>query len=151
MKRANLAAAIGLLLLAGFILFESRHLSFGTFRVPHTGFYPKILTGLVLLLSLVCLAQTLREKTIDRPTEKIPAEGWFRIGATLATLIGFALVLEWLGFLLSTFLLMVLLLRAIEAPKWSKVIVVALVTAALSYGIFSWLLGVPLPAGVLGI
>ncbi len=151
MKRANLATAIGLLLLAGFILFESRQLSFGTFRVPHTGFYPKILTGLLLLLSLACLAQTLRDETIDRPTEKIPADGWFRIGATLATLIGFAVVLEWLGFLLSTFLLMVLLLRAIEAPKWPKVIVVALATAALSYGLFAWLLGVPLPAGVLGI
>ncbi|MSP38189.1 MAG: tripartite tricarboxylate transporter TctB family protein [Deltaproteobacteria bacterium] len=151
MKRVNLAAAIGLLLLAGFILFESRVLSFGTFRVPHTGFYPKIIIGLLLLLSLCCLAQSLRDKTIDRPTEKIPTEGWIRIGATLATLLGFALVLEWLGFLLSTFFLMVLLLRAIEAPKWSKVIVVASATAALSYGLFAWLLGVPLPVGVLGI
>jgi putative tricarboxylic transport membrane protein len=151
MKRANLAAAIGMLLLAGFILFESRALSFGNFRMPHTGFYPKILVGLLLLLSLSCLVQTLRGAETKRPAEKIPAEGWFRIGATLATLVGFALLLEWLGFLLSTFLLMVLLLRAIEAPKWSKVIVVALVTAAVSYGIFSWLLGVPLPAGVLGI
>ena len=151
MKRANLAAAIGMLLMAGFILFESRALSFGTFRVPHTGFFPKIVVGLLLLLSLCCLAQTLRDKTIERPTEKIPTDGWFRIGATLATLIGFALLLEWLGFLLSTFLLMVLLLRAIEAPKWPKVIVVALVTALVSYGLFAWLLGVPLPAGVLGI
>ena len=140
-----------MLVLAGFILLESRELSFGTFRVPHTGFFPKLLVGLLLLLSLFCLAQTLRDKRIERPTEKVPAEGWFRIGATLATLVGFALVLEWLGFLLSTFFLMVLLLRAIEAPKWSKVIVVALVTAAVSYGVFSWLLGVPLPAGVLGI
>jgi putative tricarboxylic transport membrane protein len=151
MKRANLAAVIGLLLLAGFIYLESRQLNFGTFRVPHTGFYPKILTGLLLLLTVSCLAQTLRDKAPKRPTEQIPAEGWYRIGATLVTLVGFALVLEWLGFLLSTFVLMVLLLRAIEAPKWSKVIVVALVTAALSYGLFGWLLGVPLPAGVLGI
>src|SRR6185295_15102615 len=102
-------------------------------------------------LALSCLVQTVRDRTIEPPTEQIPAEGWIRIGATLTTLVGFALVLEWLGFLLSTFLLMVLLLRAIEAPKWSKVIVVALATAALSYGLFGWLLGVPLPAGVLGI
>ena len=46
---------------------------------------------------------------------------------------------------------MVLLLRAIEAPRWPKVFVVALVTALLSYGLFAWLLGVPLPAGILGI
>ena len=120
MKRINVAAVSGLLLLAGFIFFESRRLSFGTFRVPHTGFYPKILTGLLLLLALACLVQTLRDKTMQSVAEQIPAEGWVRIGATLATLIGFALVLEWLGFLLSTFFLMILLLRAIEAPKWSR-------------------------------
>ena len=151
MKRANLVAAIGLLLLVGFVVFESRQLSFGTFRVPHTGFFPKILVGLLLLLSLSCLVQTLRATETERPADKIPTEGWIRIGATLTTLVGFALVLEWLGFLLSTFLLMVLLLRAIEAPKWSKVIIVALATAVVSYILFAWLLGVPLPAGVLGI
>jgi putative tricarboxylic transport membrane protein len=70
---------------------------------------------------------------------------------TLAALAGFALVLERLGFLLTTFLLMVLLLRAIEAQRWPKVIVVALATALISYAIFAWLLGVPLPPGVLGI
>ena len=151
MKRANLVAATGLLVLAGFLLFESRQLSFGTFRVPHTGFFPKILVGLLLLLSLSCLAQTLRGAEAKRRAANIPAEGWFRIGATLATLVGYAVVLEWLGFLLSTFLLMVLLLRAIEAPKWSKVILVALTTALVSYILFAWLLGVPLPAGLLGI
>ncbi len=67
------------------------------------------------------------------------------------TLAGFALALERLGFLLTTFLLMISLLRAIEAQKWRKVVVVALATALISYAIFSWLLGVPLPAGLLGI
>lgn len=151
MKRANLAAAVALLGLAGLILFEARKLNFGTLRLPHTGFFPKILVGLLLLLALSCLAQTLREKTAPARSEKIPSEGWFRIGATLVTLLAFALALEWLGFLLSTFLLMLLLLRAIEALPWSKVIFVALLTTLLSYGVFSWLLGVPLPGGVFGL
>ena len=84
-------------------------------------------------------------------SEKIETEGWIRIGATLATLAGFALVLEHLGFLLSTFLLMVCLLRAIEAQSWGKIITVALATSLITYGLFARLLGVPLPAGVLGI
>jgi heme A synthase len=46
---------------------------------------------------------------------------------------------------------MISLLRAIEAQKWRKVVVVALATALISYAIFSLLLGVPLPAGLLGI
>ena len=151
MRRANIAVALNLIGLAGYLLFEGRALRFGTVRVPQTAFFPSVLAVLLLLFSVLALVQALRQTESARAPGKIAADGWFRIGATLATLIGFALVLEWLGFLLSTFLLMVLLLRAIEAPKWSKVLVVALATALASYGIFAWLLGVPLPAGVLGI
>jgi hypothetical protein len=46
---------------------------------------------------------------------------------------------------------MVCLLRTIEAQSWGKVIAVALATSLITYGLFAWLLGVPLPAGVLGI
>jgi putative tricarboxylic transport membrane protein len=150
MKRANAAAVITLIGFAGLLLFESRKLSFGALRLPHTGFFPKILLGLLLLLSLICLVPVLRGQAPDTRAEKIPAEGWLLIGATLVTLVGFALVLEWLGFLLSTFFLMVLLLRAVEAPPWPRVTLVALVTTGASYVIFAWLLGVPLPAGLLG-
>jgi putative tricarboxylic transport membrane protein len=151
MKRLDLIAAAGLAGLAGYILFESRKLAFGSLRVPQTGFFPRALGILLVLLALGELLRALRHSEAVFSMEKIAGEGWIRIGATLATMLGFALVLEWLGFLLATFLLMVLLLRAIEAPRWPKVFVVALVTALLSYGLFAYLLGVPLPAGILGI
>jgi len=151
MKRANFLAAAGLLGLAGWFLFESRKLSFGTLRLPHTGFFPKILIALLLFLTLLCLAQTVRGAKAETRSEKISAEGWLRIGATLTMLVGYALVLERLGFLLSTFLLMVVLLRAVEAPPWRKVTLVALLTTLFCYTLFAWLLGVPLPAGILAI
>ncbi|MBM2803956.1 MAG: Tripartite tricarboxylate transporter TctB family [Deltaproteobacteria bacterium] len=150
MRRANITVALALVSASAFLLFEAGRFNFGTLRVPQTGFFPKTLVTLLLLLSLVLLVQALRRKETERGSEKIAADGWTRIAATLATMIGFALVLEWLGFLLSTFVLMVLLLRAIEAPRWSKVFTVALVTALAVYGLFAWLLSVPLPAGVLG-
>ncbi len=149
MKRANIAAVTGLLALAGLCLFESRKLSFGTLRLPHTGFFPKSLIILLIVLAVVCLIHTLRHAT-ETVAEKISTQGWIRIGATLTILVGFALVLESLGFLASTFLLMIMLLRAVDAPSWPTVIVIAVLTAVLSYGTFTWLLGVPLPHGVLG-
>ena len=151
MRRANIAVALALTSLSLFLLFEAGRFNFGTLRVPQTGFFPKALATLLLLLSLVLLVQTQRQKEVAQGGVKIEKEGWIRIASTLVTMIGFALVLEPLGFFLSTFLLMVLLLRAIEAPRWSKVLTVALVTALASYGLFAWLLGVPLPAGVLGL
>ena len=151
MKRFEIIAAAALAGFAGYILFESTRLRIGSFRVPQTGFFPRVLGFLLVLLTLIELLRALRQPESANASAKIASEGWFRIGAILATMIGFALVLERLGFLLATFILMVLLLRAIEAPRWSKVIIVALVTSLLSYGLFAWLLGVPLPAGVLGI
>ena len=150
MRRANITVALVFVGVSIFFLFAAGRFNFGTLRVPQTGFFPRTLVILLLLLSLVLLVQALRQKAVDLAGEKIATEGWIRIASTLATMIGFALVLEWLGFLLSTFLLMVLLLRAIEAPRWSKVFTVALVTALASYGLFAWLLSVPLPAGILG-
>jgi putative tricarboxylic transport membrane protein len=151
MKQSNIAISLILIGLAGFILLQSRNLAFGTLRAPQTAFFPTTLATLLLILSVILLGQTLLGKEIRRGPDKIVAEGWVRIGGALATMVGFALALERLGFLLTTFLLMVLLLRAIESQRWPKVVAIALMTALISYAIFGWLLGIPLPAGVLGI
>lgn len=151
MKRLDLIAAAALAGLASFVLFESRNLTFGSLRVPQTGFFPRVLGILLVLLALGELVRVLRLSEPAPASEKIASEGWIRIGAALVTMVGFALVLERLGFLLTTFLFMVLLLRAIAAPRWSKVFLVAALTSLISYGLFAWLLGVPLPAGILGI
>jgi len=149
MKRADATVALILTGLAAFVLLEAGQLSFGSMRVPRTAFFPVILATLLLILSLILLGQALRGAPPGRGPERIEAEGWYRIGATLVTLVGFALALERLGFLLSTLLLMVLLLRAIESLAWRKVLAVALVTSLVAYGLFGWLLGIPLPAGIL--
>ena len=151
MKRADVTVALILTGLAAFVLLEAGKLSFGSMRVPRTAFFPVILATLLLMLSLILLGQALRGAPTGRGSERIEVEGWFRIGATLVTLIGFALALERLGFLLSTLLLMVLLLRAIESLEWHKVFAVALATSLVAYALFGWLLGIPLPAGILGI
>jgi putative tricarboxylic transport membrane protein len=149
--RSDIAVGAILLALAGYIFLTASTLPFGTARVPQTAFFPKTLAVVLASLSLVLLAQALAGTKVPLDSDKIGSAGWFRIGASLATLIGFALALEPLGFLLSTFLLMVCLLRTIEAQSWGKVIAVALATSLITYGLFAWLLGVPLPAGVLGI
>ena len=149
--RSNIAVAAVLLALAAYIFLAAGTLPFGTMRVPQTAFFPKTLAVLLGIFSLILLARSLAGREALRGGEKIETKGWIRIAVTLATLAGFAFALEHLGFLLTTFLLMIVLLRAIEAQKWRKVVVVALATALISYAIFSWLLGVPLPAGLLGI
>ena len=150
--RSDLAAAAILLTLAGYIFLAAGAMPFGTARVPQTAFFPKCLAVLLAVLSVILLVRPFIGGVKDTvAADEIAGRGWLRIGATLAVLIGFALVLEPLGFLASTFLLMFLLLRAIEPQPWRNVIAIAVATSLVSYGLFAWLLGVPLPAGILGI
>lgn len=151
MRRLNIAASLILAGLAGLILYEASQLAFGSIRVPQTGFFPSILAILLLFFSIALLVQTCRQAGGTGGEQPIKNEAWTRISITLAAMLGFALVLERLGFLLSTFTVMLLLLRVIEPQKWSRVIVVALATALVSYFLFARLLNIPLPAGVLEI
>ncbi|MPZ78234.1 MAG: hypothetical protein GEU77_17120 [Deltaproteobacteria bacterium] len=151
MRRSTIATGLVLAGLAGLIFFEASRLTFGSIRVPRTGFFPSILAILLLFFSIALLVQTRRQPDSESREEPIKSDAWIRISATLATMLGFALVLETLGFLLSTFIVMLLLLRAIEPQKWSRVIALALVIALVSYFLFAWLLNVPLPAGILEI
>ena len=103
MKRIDLIAAAGLAALAVFILFESRKLGFGSFRVPQTGFFPRALGILLVLLTVGEVVRAIRSSVPAPTSEKIGGEGWVKIGATLATMLGFTLLLERVGFLLATF------------------------------------------------
>lgn len=74
-----------------------------------------------------------------------------RILLILGGLCFMAASLTTLGFLLSAFLSLCFLLRAIEPQKWWVVVLVALISCAGGYGLFNTLLQVPLPRGLLGL
>ena len=151
MRRLTIAASLILAGLAGLTLFEASRLAFGSIRVPQTGFFPSILAILLLFFSIALLVQTCRQAGGESGEQPITSEAWIRISITLAAMLGFALVLEKVGFLLSTFTVMLVLLRVIEPQKWPRVLAVALATALISYFLFGRLLNIPLPAGVLEI
>ena len=96
----EIIAAAALAGFAGYILFESTKLRIGSFRVPQTGFFPRVLGILLLLLTvgeLVSSSTAARKRRL--PPSKIASEGWFRIGATLTTMLCFALRVGAVGLL----------------------------------------------------
>jgi len=74
---------------------------------------------------------------------------WKRIGLAIGALVAFGLLFETLGYILSTFLFIAFLLRAVERQKWWLVVVVAFCTSLVIYLLFGLLLNTPLPAGIL--
>jgi len=149
MRRSDIAVSLFLIGLAGFILLQTQGLTFGNIRTPQTGFFPFLLACLLIVLSIILLVQALRQSATGPSLRLIGAKGWQRIGTIFLVLVGFALALESAGYLISSFLLMVVLLRVIEPQKWGLVILLAGATALATYLIFARLLNVPLPQGFL--
>jgi hypothetical protein len=58
------------------------------------------------------------------------------------------LFLEVLGYIPTTFILMVLLLKAVESTRWRTVLLESFMAAFASYALFQWWLKVQLPKGI---
>lgn len=149
--RSISVVSVLLLVLAGWILVASNALPFGAARVPQAGFFPTILSALLVVLALLSFFEGRADGSADAESMPISAANWFRLAVILIALAAFVLVLEWLGFLLSSFLLMISLLRAIEPQSWPRVILTGFAAALISHLIFARFLGVALPTGILGI
>ena len=120
--------------------------------IPGPGFLPFV-TGLLLVaLSLALLISRLlnRRDTAGSIGEPMPrGEAFRRILIVLGALCLYVVLLEPLGFPLTTFLFMVLALR-LEPRRWTFILPAAIVATAFFFFLFKVLLRVPLPPGILG-
>ena len=129
-----------------YVCFESWRLGVGSFFRPGAGFFPFYSGALLGVLSVILGVLTFRGK-VER------AESWTDMGNTVTVslaLLGFALLLTWLGFVITTFLFILFLLRAVERRKWLLSTSAALSISAAFYVVFGLWLKAQLPAGILG-
>ena len=141
-------AALVLLLfgLAGTI--EASRLTIGGPARPGPGFFP---FWLALALSLVAAALLVRPApAIGADARATTGVRHRRVALALAAGALYAALLEPLGFLLTTVLFLVFLLRAVEPRRWRSSIVIAAATALVCQIVFKTWLDVQLPAGPWG-
>jgi putative tricarboxylic transport membrane protein len=123
--------------------------------IPGPGFVPFIVAIILISLSLMVFIPALGRKRGESETTGKP--GFFpekdslkKILLALVALFAYGAVLEYGGFILTTFVFMLFMSRLIERIKWIKVLAIAFLTAVLSYLLF-YALEVQLPQGILGI
>ena len=151
MRRRDLGAAAVLLAFGLFALTQARGLRFGTVAAPGPGFFPLCLAGALCLTSLALLVSAWRTApggTSDATASAVGGQRFVMVG-TLAALLVYALVLEWLGFLLATFGLLVFFFKALQHQRWLVAVGGAVATALVSHLVFKVWLGVNLPSGLL--
>ena len=149
MRRRDLAAAAVLLAFGLFAIIQARGLRFGTVAAPGPGFFPLCLAMALCLASIGLIVQALRAVPAEVAVSSAGARR-FAVAGVLVSLLIYALVLEWLGFLLSTFVLLVFFFRTLQRQSWLVVVTGSLATSLLSYLVFKTWLGVNLPGGLLG-
>ena len=149
MKRTYIIVNIFWLVLSIAVCLESWRLNVGGVHAPGPGFLPFYTAILLGVLALISLMQTL--KVVEGPASGIwGGIRWLKLGLMLASLFLYTLLFSLLGFVLATFLLLLVLFRVIEPYGWKMVLISSVLTIGGTYFFFVILLESRLPRGFLG-
>lgn len=153
------AAAVAALVASALYLWQALQFSLGTVSAPGAGLYPAavgaflvLVSGAIVLHGILRGRRPLAAAGVEAPAEEDIAPesgGRRRVVTAVACLLGFCLLLPWLGYPLLAFLFTTLLLQRLGGGRWATAAAAGVVTAAVSHYLFAVLLGVPLPRGFL--
>jgi len=133
-----------------YVSYEGYNLKLGTLGSPGCGFFifwaGIILTG----LSLVLFFQTyLPPSKMARQQSMWKGLRWVKVIKMMTALLLYTLIFKWLGFIISTFLLLLYLFKGLEPQRWTIAFMIAAITTAVCYLVFGLLLELQFPFGVL--
>jgi putative tricarboxylic transport membrane protein len=150
MGKADRISGIFWLIFSLFISFESYKLGLGALNKPGPGFL-FFWTGVVIgILSVTIILRSIGKRSLDEAKESISGKlNVTKIVLVLLSLFLYALLMEWLGFLIVTLLLFIFLLGVIEKKRWWFAVSVSLLITALTYMVFEMGLQSQLPKGLL--
>jgi len=125
-----------------FFAIEGARLGVKTLKNPGPGFLPVMTALLLILFSLLILG-----KGLLRPADAVARIPWRRHVFVIATIFFYMFLLDWIGFLTSTFVLMFMLFSVLVRGKnrWSMVSIYALATAVAAWLVFSVAIRMPFP------
>jgi putative tricarboxylic transport membrane protein len=150
MNKAETAAGAVVVAVGAFMMVESMNMLYMANNVPGPGFLPRLLaiglivSGLILTVKGIRPGLTVQE-VVDWPN----ARGWRRVGLMVSALAVALLVLDWLGFLVTTAAFMLVVVYGLGSRSWRTLISMPLVAAIGLYIVFAVWLQVPLPRGII--
>lgn len=126
----------------------------GNFRMPATGLFPLLLGILLMVLSGLFILKLFFQSKKGSSREKLfsigqlfPSQLIFFFGTMVIATAFF----KQLGYPLTSFLLMIALLRILGTKHWGFILLLSFVTAVISYFLFVQWLKIPLPKGWIGL
>ena len=132
----------------------SLRMPIGTFRAAGTGLFPLCLGIILMALSSLLLLQLFfkRRQTIVKKGAVVePSGSTKQLIFFFGTMVLVTLFFNRLGFPLSSFLLMLTLLRILGVKRWTFNLPLSFITAIDCYFLFVQWLKIPLPKGWIGL
>jgi hypothetical protein len=164
MQRADVVAGTVVAALGAFALATALNLAFlSDSGVPGPGFFPTLLSGLLVVLGILLAVISLRKRpvTADEPAghedsailveQRSPRERILRAGAVWICFAVAVPVLTVLGFVPAMAILIAVLLFGVERRLNWRSIVLAVVVPVGVYELFVHLLSIPLPTGLFAL
>jgi len=138
------------LIVSAIVFTGSIQLGLGTTRQPGPGFVTFGASGLLGILSLIGIARTFVKK---KESEGALFKGtlWWRVVLSGFAILAFALIMPTLGYLITTFAIMLFLYFMIHEQRWYWVVISSLLSSMGSYYLFSKLLNCQFPDGLFGL
>jgi putative tricarboxylic transport membrane protein len=153
MKRGDVAFSVICMGLSLWLILESQKFAYASKFGIGPGFFPFWLGITLCGFSLFTLISTLLKKNKTEDDEpRLP--GWkslLRVALIMAILAGFALSMKILGFMLTVFLFVSIILYALEGDGAVKSIFYGVMFSAAVFLVFQYWLEVDLPKGFLGV
>ena len=150
LKRADLIAGIVLLAVSVLMLYQSSQLemTYGK-SIPGTGFLPFWLSIAMVILSVLLIVNSVRGKISSEKLGWPKGRGLSWILITLGGLGAYAVLVAIIGYILSTFLFLLVLVKMLSSYRWYSVVAFSVLTSFALYSVFAVWLNMSLPRGQL--
>jgi len=133
--------------IAAYVCIGGYKFGFGSFREPGPGFIFIISGSFLAILSLIDFCQTLKK---NASSNLVLGLHWRKATLVFICVFAYSYIFNFLGFVLSTFLLLMFLFKTTGATKWWHAILASFITTMVAYIVFSVWLQIQFPKGILG-
>jgi putative tricarboxylic transport membrane protein len=149
-KRADVIAAIILISFSGYVIVESLTMPIYAQYGPGPGLFPLGLGILLAVFSIALLWDGINPRKTDKPSPFQEKRGLVSITLAILGLVGYAILITKLGYLITTFLLVIFLMMVVARDKVKTTALTAIGVTLLLYLIFEVGLHMRLPKGPFG-
>ena len=153
-RKKDLISGMSFLVLGLFLGFQALRLKVWGNRGPEEGLWPLVIAIVITGTSLFIIMKSLPPMH-ERPGGKHPgadeqkSNHSSKVFLYSLLLLFYGVLMGPVGFVITTSFFLIVTLKYIEKQGWKKTIVIGLSTIVISFLLFSRLMGVPLPKGLL--